>query len=488
MTSVDIPASMTLIGEHAFSGCRGLNAVHITDIAAWCNIDFGGRKEKQAEPVSNGDAAVVPYAARAGSVVDMDKLLAINAANPLRYAGNLYLDDVLVTELVIPHGVTVISSHAFHFCSSLTSVTIPSGVTAISNYAFTFCDNLASVTIPRSVTSIGRLAFDDCVELSDVYYRGDADQWAQISIGSYNDPLTGAARHYVVPVVSVSGSTNGTYDSLAEAMKNAAAGDILKLLENVQESITVHKNLYLDLNGCDINGTVTVASGCTLYGMDTMTNDFTIEDGDGYGKITGVDGAGTLAGLPEESAAAEDGYLMVNETDGISFHCVRLKLLAVSLRANDCGIYYKSQFAGDELVSEKVIAFGVALSVKGIPVAETMGNSSVCSAFTDFSPGINQDAKTSTLLKSVMKTTNSPVANAGNCKKAIYGRAYIQTEDGYMFGATASRTFQEQVERVDLIWSELSDIQKTAVLNMYSQYKDIMDSWDIPAIKLAAQG
>lgn len=40
LTSVKIPSSITYIGESAFDGCTGLASVYITDIEAWCKINF----------------------------------------------------------------------------------------------------------------------------------------------------------------------------------------------------------------------------------------------------------------------------------------------------------------------------------------------------------------------------------------------------------------------------------------------------------------
>jgi hypothetical protein len=64
----------------------------------------------------------------------------------------------------------------------------------------------------------------------------------------------------------------------------------------------------------------------------------------------------------------------------------------------------------------------------------------------------------------------------------IYGRAYILTEDGYLFGACTQRTFKEQLEGVDTLWSTLNAEQKTAVVSMYEAYADAMQDWDIPHI------
>lgn len=64
--------------------------------------------------------------------------------------------------VVIPEGVTAISSSAFSHCKNLQSVTIPDSVTPISESAFFGCSSLQSVTIPDAVTSISEYAFCRC--------------------------------------------------------------------------------------------------------------------------------------------------------------------------------------------------------------------------------------------------------------------------------------------------------------------------------------
>ena len=133
LTSITIPNKVTSIRGYAFNGCNGLTSVNISDIAAWCKIAFNN-----------------------------------SYANPLYYAHNLYLNGTLVTDLVIPDGVTSINKSAFHDCHSLTSVTIGNSVTSIGISAFYFCTRLTSVTIPNSVTSIESFAFKYCSSLTSV--------------------------------------------------------------------------------------------------------------------------------------------------------------------------------------------------------------------------------------------------------------------------------------------------------------------------------
>ena len=157
LTSVVIPDSVTSIGSYAFSGCTSLTSIYITDIAAWCNI--------------SGLSNLMPYRSSSSK--------------------NLYLNNELVTELVIPDNVTIIGRNAFCNCDSLTSVVIPDGVTSIDDDAFYSCDDLTSVDIPDSVTSIGRWAFEDCTSLTSIKYRGTAEEWNAISKDSSWDSNTG---------------------------------------------------------------------------------------------------------------------------------------------------------------------------------------------------------------------------------------------------------------------------------------------------------
>ena len=130
LTAITIPEGVTSIGRYAFERCSSLTAVHISSIEAWCKISF--------------------------DVYD---------PNPLAYAHNLYLNGELITELVIPEGVTSIGYDAFYGCSSLTAITIPEGVTSIGGYAFYGCSSLTAITIPEGVTSIGFSAFSNCSSL-----------------------------------------------------------------------------------------------------------------------------------------------------------------------------------------------------------------------------------------------------------------------------------------------------------------------------------
>ena len=152
LTSITIGNSVTSIGDQAFSNCSSLTTVHITDISAWCGIEF------------------FDY-----------------TANPLYYAKNLYLNGELITDLVIPESATSIGNYAFFNCDALTSVTIPNSVTSIGYYAFYYCTSFNEVTLPASITFIGENAFAGCTKLYDIYsYAMEPPTAYESSFANYN--------------------------------------------------------------------------------------------------------------------------------------------------------------------------------------------------------------------------------------------------------------------------------------------------------------
>ena len=225
LTSITIGSGVSSIDGNAFEGCDALVSVHISDLAAWCKVQFGYSFSK-------------------------------TTANPLAFAHHLFLNDQEIKDLVIPDGVIAISSCAFYGCSELTSVTIPSSLATIGNGAFDGCEALAavhiteigawcnmsgdnllfyahhlflngeeikdlvipesvtsiranafanctsitSVTIPKSVTNIGIGAFDGCEALTAVRIS-DMGAWCNISFeGKAHDgsnPLSFAHHLYL---------------------------------------------------------------------------------------------------------------------------------------------------------------------------------------------------------------------------------------------------------------------------------------------------
>ena len=175
LKKIEIPAGIKSIENRAFQQCD-LEEVYIEDLKAWCNmefLDYMGQKYNYA-------------------------------TNPLASGAALYLNGTLVTDLVIPDGITEIQEDLFSGCNSIVSVTIPDGVTSVGDSAFSGCDALATVAISDSVTSIGQHAFSGCALTSvtipdSATYIGwscfsDCENLKRIDFGGTKEQWKKAAR------------------------------------------------------------------------------------------------------------------------------------------------------------------------------------------------------------------------------------------------------------------------------------------------------
>ena len=173
VTSVDIPAGVTRIGNSAFANNRltnvnlpaGLTSIGSTAFvqnqlagveipAGVTSISDGAFFINQLENVDL-PAGLRSIGNRAFSV---NRLASVDLPAGLTFIGvNAFTDNELAS-IDIPPGITVLETSVFSH-NRLISVVIPSGVTYIGNSAFANNALLESVVIPASVTSIGSGAF-----------------------------------------------------------------------------------------------------------------------------------------------------------------------------------------------------------------------------------------------------------------------------------------------------------------------------------------
>ena len=116
---------MKTINSDAFNVCTGLTRVHISDLEAWCGIDFGTTR-----------------------------------SNPLFYAHHLYLNGEKVTDLEIPSTMETVKSYAFIGCG-MASLTIPATVRTIGTYAFNYRDNLTEIVAKGEPAEVKFRTFTD---------------------------------------------------------------------------------------------------------------------------------------------------------------------------------------------------------------------------------------------------------------------------------------------------------------------------------------
>lgn len=329
------------------------------------------------------------------------------------------------------------------------------------------------LTVSGTYTGTVDLAYPETVTLEEGQVIGKAENadvsGAKITCG--DEWLTAVSGSNLVLTANATAVYNdGTqtkgFATLQEAI-GAYNGGSVKLMRSTTENITVSKDLQLDLNGKSIDGTVTVADGKTLYVKDSQTDDYTVSDGI-YGKLTDSD-----------NVVAQAGYLKVTEGEQVSFHKVEIRIDAMTLRSKEAGVFYESVFHGDEMVAEAVESFGVALSVQESPNETNMDTLCKYSTFTDFAAGKTGNPSSSTLLKNILKTENTSLINNRNLKMNVYGRPYIKTKDGYVFGNTVTRSLIQQLADVDSIVDTLTATQMYELEDMYVRFEALLSNCNL---------
>lgn len=72
---------------------------------------------------------------------------------------NAFTGNNVITDLVIPEGVTTLNWYSFNTCENLETVTLPDSLEFIDGWAFERCSRLKTISIPANVTQINGGAF-----------------------------------------------------------------------------------------------------------------------------------------------------------------------------------------------------------------------------------------------------------------------------------------------------------------------------------------
>ena len=160
ITSIEVPDSVTSIGEMAFLGCTSLKSVKLSTRVAKMDKNAGGSFSALQE---------IQFAKDNPNVSILNGVLYSKKQDTL---------------IIYPAAKTD------------AAYIIPSCVTSVAMYAFSENPYLETLTIPNSLIKVGDSAFYNCKNLRAVSYNGTEEEWSQITIGLLNEKLTGATIQY----------------------------------------------------------------------------------------------------------------------------------------------------------------------------------------------------------------------------------------------------------------------------------------------------
>lgn len=144
ITGIEIPESVTTVGDAAFQGCTALTSVALQ------NALIGNSMFRQCTALTSID---IPET--------------VTSIGTYAFQGCTGL-----TSVEIPETVTSIGDSIFRGCTGITSATVGEGVTAIPNNAFRGCSALTSIDLQGNVTSVGEYSFAEIAATSLTFHDG----------------------------------------------------------------------------------------------------------------------------------------------------------------------------------------------------------------------------------------------------------------------------------------------------------------------------
>ena len=165
LTEAVLPETLTRIGAYTFWNCSSSLIISLPDDiqnigfrAFYCYpaAHFGSETSRHLEGFTDPSFPGLAFSAE--------------TADGQFQGYRVYGQDETMQTVVIPEGVTRLSTSAFLKYAELTRVKLPESLITIDSNAFTDCTALTEINLPDSVTSIGSYAFDNCDSLTEVHF------------------------------------------------------------------------------------------------------------------------------------------------------------------------------------------------------------------------------------------------------------------------------------------------------------------------------
>ena len=162
ITRLHIPDNISAIGIGAFAQCTRLQSITLGD-----NVQEISR----------------------GAFRGCKRLKEINWNTALHTIGSDVFEGCNLVSLSIPNNVETIRLGAFRDNEELKDAKLPRELEAVSAFMFTGCSQLSEITLGSECRMIELSAFEGCDNLETVNFDGSMQEWQQITIRDWNEPI-----------------------------------------------------------------------------------------------------------------------------------------------------------------------------------------------------------------------------------------------------------------------------------------------------------
>ena len=255
LASIEIPGSVTTIGDYAFKNCDNLASV-----------------------IQHEGLRTIGYSAfyYCGNLASIKIPSSVTSIGNSAFYGCENLESAILHE-----GLTTIGDRAFYYCDKLASIDIPGSVTTIGDYAFERCGYLASVILHEGLTSIGESAFQYCSRLASIdipgsvttighYAFNNCDDLASVILHEGLRTIGGGAFQYCgsLALIDIPGSVTTIEGYAFYGCENLESAILHEGLTTIGYSAFYYCG---NLASIDIPGSVTTIGDYAFYYCDNLT-------------------------------------------------------------------------------------------------------------------------------------------------------------------------------------------------------------------------
>ena len=289
--SIIIPASVTSIGNNAFSYCNGLTSITIPSTVTI--IGFDAFSNCTSLTAINVNSSNLNYSSINGVLYNKTQTTLIQCPGGI------------TGSITIPASVTTINDFALSGCSSLTAINVDSSNLNYSSLNGVLYNKTqttliqcpggltGSITIPASVTSIGNSAFFGCNGLTSIVINATNIGFAAFSglsgltsilIGSSVISIGYGAFSNCSSLTSITvDSSNPNYSSLNGVLYNKTQTTLIQCPEGIIGSITIPASVVNNFSG-GYGGTFFNCTSLTAINVDSSNPNYSSINGVLYNK------------------------------------------------------------------------------------------------------------------------------------------------------------------------------------------------------------
>ena len=305
LVSVELPQSMTSIGDGVFAGCTSLVDINIPYMVTELRETFAGCTSLESIMLTGNYYTTDLYGTFAGctSLRDVcirwtanvwddtfagcESLVNIETYQIARFGDRSFMGCTSLERLDVRSGVYYIGESAFEGCTSLTSVDIVERENlTIGDRAFADCMSLTTITLPDNLAFIGKNVFKACPALESIHIaksnpaflieNGVLFDKGKSKLIQYPAGKEGSSFHIPDGVTTIGG---GAFSECSRLSQIILPSSVTTIEESAFENCGISQIFISEHVSAIKEDAFTLARSLTSIDVDTNNPNYCSEDG-----------------------------------------------------------------------------------------------------------------------------------------------------------------------------------------------------------------